>query len=144
MDKSYTKMANNSIFYPRGRLKSLANYQPNPLPITHQLRVYMLSSLCDYYMITMRLLCDSQSLAYPILEPFHQPATPCERILKHSQKVRRNPFLRVFFLKINAPFLITLHGGNGACGGNFPPFRHFRHMSFSCTTSEKIRDLYTC
>ena len=37
-------------------------------------------------------------------------------------------------LKINTPFLITQHGGSDACGGmaeKFPPFRHFRHMSFS-------------
>ena len=46
-------------------------------------------------------------------------------------KVRRNPFLIVFSLKINAPFLFTQHGGSGACDGNFPPFRHFHHMSFS-------------
>ena len=37
-------------------------------------------------------------------------------------------------LKINTPFLITQHGGSDACGGmaeKFPPFRHFRHISFS-------------
>ena len=43
-------------------------------------------------------------------------------------------------LKINTPFLITQHGGSDACGGmaeKFPPFRHFRPMSFSCAESIK-------
>jgi hypothetical protein len=31
-------------------------------------------------------------------------------------------------LKINTPFLITQHGGMAE---KFPPFRHFRHISFS-------------
>ena len=44
-------------------------------------------------------------------------------------KVRRNPFQHPFSLKINASFLITQHGGSGACGGMRRSFRHFRHSA---------------
>jgi len=56
------------------------------------------------------------------------------RTFSHTfSKVRRNPFSAPFSLKINAAFLITQHGGSGACGGmaeTFPLLPPFRHMSF--------------
>ena len=42
-----------------------------------------------------------------------------------SSKVRRNSFQNPISLKISTRFLITQHGGSGACDGNFsviPPF----------------------
>ena len=43
-------------------------------------------------------------------------------------KVRRNPLQDHFSLKINDPFLITQHGGSGACGGNIPPHARFTNF----------------
>ena len=62
------------------------------------------------------------------------PRTFCEHILKLSQKSAEILFQYPLSLKINTPFLITQHGGSGACGGmaeKFPPLPPFRHMSFS-------------
>ena len=53
---------------------------------------------------------------------------PTDFLRIHSRtfsKVRRNPLQDHFYLRINTPFLITQHGGSGACGGmaeKFPPF----------------------
>ena len=57
------------------------------------------------------------------------PANTFSYLFIPPQKVRRNSPQDYFSLKINAAFLITQHGGSGACGGmagTVPPLPRFR------------------
>ena len=59
------------------------------------------------------------------LKEYAPPSTDFPQTYSQTvPNVRRNPFSAPFSLKINAPFLITQHGGTDTCGGmaeKFPP-----------------------
>ena len=74
---------------------------------------------------------DNEQLTISLLFPTNSLRTHLQKSAESSQKVSPP-----FSLKINAPFLITQMAEVALVSETF---RHFRHMSFSRTTSETIK-----